>query len=152
MFGTWKHWEGRVVDGRFPLQRYLGAGNQSAVFLTESGAPTPQPAAIKLVPADSKDADLRLSRWKSAAKLSHPHLLRLLQVGSCQLEQIGLLYVVMEYAEENLGGVLAERPLSEGEVGEMLEPVLGALAYLHREGFVHGHLTPANIMAVADHL
>ena len=34
----------------------------------------------------------------------------------------------------------------------MLEPVLNALAYIHGERFVHGHLTPANIMAVSDQL
>jgi TonB family protein len=34
----------------------------------------------------------------------------------------------------------------------MLQPVLGALAYLHGEGFVHSHLQPTNIMAVADQL
>ena len=49
----WKHWEGNIVDGKFPLQRYLGAGTQSAVFLTQYGDPDPQPAAIKLVLADS---------------------------------------------------------------------------------------------------
>lgn len=32
----------------------------------------------------------------------------------------------------------------------MLPPVLGALEYLHRLGFVHGHLKPSNIMAVDD--
>jgi len=144
--------EGHIVDGRFPLQRCLGAGEESAVFLTQSGDRDPQPAAIKLVLADSRDSDLLVSRWKRAAELSHPHLIRLFHFGTCQLDEIARFYVVMEYAEENLAGVLTERPLSEVEVREMLEPVLDALAYLHREGFVHGHLTPDNIMAVSDQL
>ena len=32
----------------------------------------------------------------------------------------------------------------------MLEPALEALAYVHGKGFVHGHMKPANIMAVDD--
>ena len=36
---TWKSWEGRTVDGKFPLRQYLGGSDHSAVFLTElSGA------------------------------------------------------------------------------------------------------------------
>jgi len=153
MSGTWKPWEGHIVDGKFLLRRYLGAAdNQSAVFLTQSSGPAPEPAAIKLVLADSEGSELRLSRWERAAQLSHPHLIRLLHIGSCQLDQVRLLYVVMEYAEEDLAKVIIERPLTVVEVREMLEPVLNALAYIHGEGFVHGHLTPANVMAVSDQL
>jgi TonB family protein len=32
----------------------------------------------------------------------------------------------------------------------MLAPALGALEYLHKQGFVHAHLKPSNIMAVDD--
>ena len=34
----------------------------------------------------------------------------------------------------------------------MLEPVLDALGYVHGQGFVHGHIKPANIMGVEDQL
>jgi hypothetical protein len=30
-----KQWEGRIVDGKFPLQKWLGGSEHSAVFLTE---------------------------------------------------------------------------------------------------------------------
>ena len=79
-------------------------------------------------------------------------MIRLLHTGSCRLDQVGLLYIVMEFAEEDLATVIVERPLTVVEAGEMLEPVLNALAYIHGERFVHGHLTPANIMAVSDQL
>ena len=64
--------------------------------------------------------------------------------------QVRLLYVVMEYAEENLSEILPQRPLSSAEARDMLPPVLDALAYLHGKGFVQGRLKPSNIMAVAD--
>ncbi len=78
------------------------------------------------------------------------HLIRLFDGGVCRPESEGLLYVVMEYGEESLAGVLQERPLSAVEAREMLGPVLEALAYLHGEGLVHGHIKPANIMAVGE--
>jgi serine/threonine protein kinase len=109
-------------------------------------------AAIKLLPAPPEESELQLSQWDLVAKLSHPHLIRLFQMGRCQLGNMGLLYVVMEYAEENLLQILPHRPLTPAEAREMLEPVLDALAYVHGQGFVHRHIKPANIMAVEDQL
>jgi TonB family protein len=58
----------------------------------------------------------------------------------------------MERAEEDLSQVLPDRPLTAVEGREMLVPTLSALEYLHRQGLVHAHLKPSNIMAVEDHL
>lgn len=147
----WKNWEGRVADGKFPLRQWLGGSDHSAVFLTERTGAEPQKAAIKLIPADSREA-AQLSRWADAAKLSHPHLIRLFEYGCCQIDETRLLYVVMEYAEENLAEILPLRPLSAAEASQMLRPAAEALDYLHRSGFVHGRIKPSNIMAVGDQL
>lgn len=152
MTEAWKQWEGQVVNGEFHLRQYLGGGENSAVFLTEHGEREPQKAAIKLLPASPEKSALQLSEWSLSAELSHPHLMRLLQMGRCQLDDMELLYVVMEYAEEDLSQILPQRPLTPAEAREMLEPVLDALAYVHGQGFLHGHIKPANIMAVQDQL
>jgi TonB family protein len=149
---AWEEWEGQVVDAKFRLLHYLGGSERAAVFLTECAEQGLPKAAIKLIPESPGDADLQLSRWKLAAALSHPHLIRLFQVGRCQLGGVPLLYVVMEYAEENLSEVLPQRPLSPEEARDMLQPALAALAFLHGQGFVHGQIKPANIMAVGDQL
>lgn len=140
-----KHWEGQVVDGTFPLRNYVSDTGRGAVFLTEHDGRT---AVIKLVPADL-NAD-QLSLWQTAAKLSHPNLIQWFRSGRCQLGDQSLIYVVMEYAAENLSQVLPQRPLTEAETREMLEPILSCLTFLHGKGLAHGHLTPANVMAVDD--
>src|SRR5712692_8633985 len=102
MTETWKECEGQVVDSQFRqfrLLQYLGSSEHGAVFLTNYG-PEHQNAAIKLVQEDPTSAAWQLSRWKLAAQLSHPNLIRLFHIGRCRLNDIGLLYVVMEYAEE----------------------------------------------------
>lgn len=152
MVETWKQWEGSEVNGEFPLREYLGGSDHSAVFLTQRGEREPQKAAIKLVPAKLEDPELQLSWWGLAAKLSHPNLLRLFQMGRCRLGSVELLYLVMEYAEEDLSQILPLRSLTSGEARQMLKPVLDVLAYLHGKGFVHGHIKPTNIMAVGDQL
>lgn len=159
-FGVaWKELEGQVINAEFHLRQFLGGSEHSAVFLTERGERGDQKAAIKLFPASTagagprpESAELQLSRWKLAAELSHRNLIQLFQMGRCQLGDAELLYLVMEYAEENLSQVLPHRPLTPAEAREMLAPTLDALAYIHERGFVHGRIRPANIMAIGDQL
>jgi TonB family protein len=145
----WEKLEGRQVDGKFRLQRWLGGSDHSIVFLTER---TGTKAAIKLIPGDKSDSDEQISRWAATAKVSHPHLIRLFEYGSCQIDGTLFLYVVMEYGEENLAEVLPLRALSSVEVSEMLGPAAEALATLHHAGFVHGSIRPSNVMAVDNQL
>src|ERR1700719_4667495 len=138
---------GQVVGGKFRLGQLVGANEHSAVFLTEYDGQEVHKAAIKIIPEDSAEAAGRLARWREAAKLSHPHLIRLLEMGRCELNHTAVLYVVMEYAEENLSEVVARRPLAAAEARAILSSVVNALAYVHAMGFVHCRLKPANIMA-----
>src|SRR5881394_1410248 len=147
-----ENWEGQIVDAKFPLLQRLGGSERSTVFRTEFPGPRPTKAAIKLISAAASDSELQLSRWAAAANLSHPHLLRVYQSGRCRFNNADMLYVVMEYADENLAQVLPSRPLSPDEGKTMLPPVADALAFLHAKGLAHGRLKPANIMAVGDQL
>ncbi|MGA9814303.1 MAG: TonB family protein [Terriglobales bacterium] len=152
MIRDWKQWEGQIVNGTFPLRQYLGGSANSAVFLTERRGREPQRAVIKLIPADPATAEVQLSRWEATAKLSHPHLLRLFESGSCQLDKVVLLYVVMEYAEDNLAQILPHRALTPAEVRDLLEPALDALTFVHGKGLVHSRLKPSNVLAAQDQL
>jgi TonB family protein len=152
MTEAWKQWEGQVVDGKFHLRTYLGGSDHSGVFLTECAGLNSQKAAIKLIATDPEHADAQLSRWARSRNLSHPHLLRILDAGRCRIDNEKMLYVVTEYAEENLSQIVPQRPLTPSEALDMLRPVLGALAYLHAKKLVHGHLKPGNIMAIDDQL
>jgi len=138
----------RIIDGRFRLLRWLGGTEHSSVFLTELAGDPPREAAIKFVAAD----DPRGAHWDVAINLSHPDLIRMFAFGRCELDEFELRYVVMEYAEEVLSEILAERSLTPAETAEMLPAIVDALEYLHAEGLVHGGLTPANVMAAGDRL
>jgi TonB family protein len=144
-----KQYEGQVV-GSFPLRQFIGETETGTVFLTQRD--NGEKAAIKLVPADAYEATKQLSYWKRAAQLTHPHLLKIFETGRCQLNGRNHVYVVMEYADENLSEILPSRALTPAEVREMLAPLLDCLGYLHGSGFVHGHLRPANIMAANNQL
>lgn len=152
MSRDWRQWEGQVVNGSFPLRQYLGGSDHSAVFLTERRGRDPFKAAIKLIAVDPANTAVQLARWESAAKLSHPHLLRLFESGSCQLDNVVLLYLVMEYAEDNLAQILPHRALTPEEARDLLEPALDTLAFIHGKSLAHGRLKPSNILAAGDQL
>jgi eukaryotic-like serine/threonine-protein kinase len=152
MADLWKQSEGQVVDNKYTLQQYLAGTEHSAVFVTETPAPKAQKAAIKFIAADPATADRQLTLWARASKLSHPNLLRVLDSGRCRLSRMDLLFVVLEFAEEDLSQVVPERALSPSETRDMIGPLLDALSHLHAKNFVHSHVSPANIHAAGDQL
>jgi TonB family protein len=150
MSEAWKTWEDQAVDG-FPLRQYLGGSDHSAVYLTQLNSSGEQKAAIKLIPADAS-AYAQLAKWRVAGELTHPHLLQLIRVGRCELASTNFLYVVMEYAEENLSEILPQRALEPDEVRQVLDSALDALTYLHAQGLAHTRIKPGNILAAGDQL
>ena len=92
------------------------------------------------------------SRWDRAAKFHHPNVIKVYESGRCQLAGMDLLYVVTEFAQENLAEFLPQRALAPEEAHDMLEPFIDALWYLHGQGFAHGRIKPANILAIDDQL
>jgi TonB family protein len=140
---------GQVIDGRFSLLEWLGGSESSGTFVTELSGPGSQKAAIKLfsTPAQAED---RLSTWKEAAPLSHVNLVRILHFGRAEVDGAPITYVVTEFAEELLSQIIPERALAASEAGEMLEPILDALSYLHAKNYVHAHLRPSNILVVEN--
>ena len=148
MTGSWRAWEGRTVDGKFVLGGYLGGSDGSGVFRTRVGDGAD--AAIRLTALDGAEAEGQQRRWKAVSELRHPNLIRILAVGRDAAEGREFVYAVEEFAEENLAQIVPERALTAEEARGMLGPVLGALAYAHGKGLVHGRLRPANILAAGD--
>jgi TonB family protein len=143
----WKQCVGQLVNGEFPLDRYLGGTETAALYLTRLASGR---AAIRIEGRDRVQGRQLVERWNRAADLHHPHLAEVYAAGIGTLAGAPVAYLITEYAEENLAEVLGNRPLTPEETREMLLPVVDALVYLHSQGLVHGDLKPSNILAVAD--
>jgi TonB family protein len=149
---VWTRWQGHVINSEFRLGRCLGSSDHSGVYLTRSAALGAADLAIKLVPTNRALAEQLLPRWKRASALTHPHLLRHLAWGGCQLEGLPYLYLVMEHADQTLAQLLSRRALTTEEARALLAPSLDALNFLHRQGLVQGQLKPTNILVVGEEL
>src|SRR5271170_2413912 len=147
-----KEWERRIVNGVYPLRRFLGRSNHSVVFLTECTAQNVAQAAIKILPAQRALAETQLAHRRRAAALSPPHLVRVHGAGRCQLGGHNFLFVVTDRAEPNLAQILPGRPLTPGEVRDLLPATLDTLAYRHGQNLVQGGLKPTNFLVVDDRL
>ena len=144
--------EGRVVNGRFRLAKWLGGTERSCVFATEVGDNPLGKSAIKLIPASAPDAESRLAGWSAAAQLSHPHLMGVADFGRCEIDGNPFIYQVTAHADEILAEILPVRALTADETRSMLGPVLDVLEFLSAQGYVQGRLKPSNVLVAEDQL
>ncbi len=89
--------------------------------------------------------DLRRFRTEaeSAAKLTHPHIVSVYEVG----EQSGLPFFSMQLVEgETLAERISQNLLAPREAAVLLIPVCRAIAYAHRSGVLHRDMKPSNIL------
>lgn len=140
----------RAIAGRYSLERELGRGGMGIVYLARDVA-LDRPVALKLLPpALAAQPSLRerfLREARTAAKLSHPHIVPIFAVE----EVPGFVFFVMAYVEgETLGYRIRERgPLPASDVTRILREIAWALAYAHVQGVVHRDIKADNILLEA---
>jgi len=141
-------WEGRTVDGKFPLLEWLGGSKDRGVFLTvRQGIQT---ASIKLILAGVAEAEAYLAQWEAAKSLSHPNLTRVMETGRYTIDGNDLVYVVTERAEAVLSGIIPRKALDPDKTRAIANRVGDALSYVHDKGLVHGRVKPSNILLAGD--
>lgn len=143
----WTEYEGKTIDGAFPLKKLLAPEGRSAFFSTSNG--NGDPVLIRLIESHF-DADEILARWQGVQALGHPNLLRLDQYSQVPMDGTTVIYAVMEPVEANLAAVVSGQRLTVQETIQLATSVSSALDVLHTHGFVHEHIEPANIFAVGD--
>jgi TonB family protein len=136
-------WEGRVVEGRFPLLERLGGSENCGSFLTVLQGL--REAVIQLILLGDAEAETYIAQWDFARALSHPHLAKLFAEGRCVIDRNDLVYVVTERPYATLSNIIQTRTLKADSTKESFTPVLNALSYLHKNGVVHGYINPSNI-------
>jgi serine/threonine-protein kinase len=98
---------------------------------------------IQVYPRDQVDWEQFQRQAEVAAKLRHPHLTWVTDVG----QEGDQVYLVTEYVEGfTLQDALRGQPLSLEQAIGIVEQLASALDYVHRQGLVHGEVKPANIL------
>jgi len=143
----WTEYEGRTIDGAFPLTKLIRPEGRSAFFSTSNGVGGP--TVIRLIESHFDDEEI-LVRWRGIQALNHPNLVKLIQFGRVTLDETSLVYAVMEPVDANMAEIVSERKLTVQETKQIATSLASALEALHSNGFVHEHIEAANVLAVGE--
>src|SRR5881409_165098 len=140
-----------ALGDRYRIERVLGRGGMATVYVAEDLRHRRQ-VAIKVLRPDvaaAIGAERFLREIAIAARLTHPHVLPLIDSG----QAAGSLYYVMPYVR---GESLRQRLAREGRLALKdalrIARELGAgLDYAHREGFIHRDVKPENVLLADGH-
>ena len=137
--------------GKYPLQREIGSGATSRVYLARDTFAN-QDVAIKVFLFDT-NADPQQQRMMHkafvaeaslAGKLNHPHIVDILDA----VVEPDCSYLVMEYVPgttlQSYSDVSTLLPLNK--VVEIIFKCIRALEYAHRHGVIHRDIKPSNIL------
>ncbi|HEU4990494.1 MAG TPA: serine/threonine-protein kinase [Gemmatimonadaceae bacterium] len=139
---------GQVLDGRYRVERKVGEGGMSFVYLA-TDVTNQERCAIKVLSAAlSKDTNAmaRLKREASLGmRLAHPNVCHIMRLGETEG---GLVYVVMPFVE---GEILSDRNNRLGHIAldqtvSLVRDMAAGLHVAHELKIVHRDLKPENIM------
>lgn len=84
---------------------------------------------------------------EAAARLDHPHIVPIHEVG----EHNGLQYFSMTFVDgQSLAGKLDDGPSTPHDAAQLMEQIADAVDYAHEQGVIHRDLKPANILLDQD--
>src|SRR5262245_14236152 len=137
----------KALNFKYKIVKKIGVGGFAEVYLGEHSQLGRQ-VAIKILRHGFAGEDEMIERFrresKSAAKLTHPNIIDIYDVG----ENEGIYFFVMKYVEgETLGKKMQrEKKIAPHEAVHIVKQVADALAYAHDHDVIHRDIKPANVM------
>lgn len=135
--------------GAYELIERIGRGGMAEVYRAKQTTAFGREVAVKVIRQGFSDDQLFRERFlreaQAIAKLSHPHILPLIEFG----EQDGTLYLVMPYFT---GGTLRDLltrvngPLPLTDAIEIFTQLCDAVQYAHEQGIIHRDIKPQNVL------
>jgi serine/threonine-protein kinase len=141
------------VAGRYRIERRLGAGGMSTVFMATDTV-LERPVAIKLLAEHLAEDEAFVARFRrealAAARLQHPNVVQVFDSG--QDPDSGRHYIVMEYVDgPSCADMLRERKqMGVEETVRVVRDACHGLDYAHRAGVVHRDVKPGNLLLVEE--
>src|SRR3954468_14597243 len=135
-----------ALGSQYEVVRLLGRGGMGVVYLAREPF-LDREVAVKVLPADLASGNARdrfLREARTAARLSHPHIVPLHTFG----QSGDVLFYVMGYVEgESLEAKLRRvGRMPADQARRVIDEISDTLQYAHSMGVVHRDLKPDNIL------
>jgi serine/threonine protein kinase len=139
-----------LTVGRYRLLQLVGRGGMGEVYAAYDPE-LDRRVAIKILRADARPDAIEAARLareaQSVARLSHPNVVAIYDVGS----SAGRMFLAMELVEgETLAAWLAHHTRTTSEILSMFMMAGRGLCAAHRAGIVHRDFKPQNVMVARD--
>ena len=141
---------GEILDGKYRIDKQLGAGGMGNVYLaTHLG--TTRVVAVKVIAPKWSAEPQFLARFQREAqacgRLRHPNIVNVTDFGIARAAGGDMPYLVMEFLD---GQTLSDFQTANPEIvlpliADLLDQIGMALSEAHRHGIVHRDLKPDNV-------
>jgi eukaryotic-like serine/threonine-protein kinase len=141
------------VGGRYRIERRLGAGGMSTVFMATDTV-LERSVAVKLLAEHLAEDEAFVARFRrealAAARLQHPNIVQVFDSG--QDPDSRRHYIVMEYVDgPSCADLLRGRKrLEVDETVQIVRDSCHGLDYAHRAGVVHRDVKPGNLLIAEE--
>jgi len=141
------------IAGRYRIERRLGAGGMSTVFLAQDTV-LERSVAVKLLAEHLADDEAFVARFQrealSAARLQHPNIVQVFDYGLDASSHRH--FIVMEFVDgPSCADLLRDRKrLDIEEAVRIVRDACHGLDYAHRAGVVHRDVKPGNLLLSGD--
>src|SRR3954451_9683145 len=139
----------KEVAGRYRLDRRLGAGGMSTVFMAMDTV-LERLVAVKLLAEHLAEDEAFVARFRrealAAARLQHPNVVQVYDSG--EDPESTRHYIVMEYVDgPSCADLLRDsKQLGIEETVQIVRDACHGLDYAHRAGVVHRDVKPGNLL------
>lgn len=132
--------------GDYVLLELIGRGGMGVVYLAQQKS-LDRLVAIKMIKRSSEATDDDIRRFireaQAAARLQHPHIVDVFEIGEIDGEH----FFSMEFVPgQDLSQSQLQQSLNSRQIAEHVKTVAWAIEHAHRNQIVHRDLKPANII------
>ncbi len=152
--GLFDQWVGQTIDNCH-IEQLVSRGRMSVVYRAQQLRPD-RPVAFVVFHLPETISTMAHQQFRtrflreapSLVLLHHPHLLPFYGYGEWE----GWPYLITPYRTEGslVTRIKRQGPQSSASILPLLEQVTAGLEYAHRNGQIHGMLTPANLLLSKD--
>ncbi len=132
--------------GDYDLLEEVARGGMGVVFKARQVS-LDRIVAVKMILGGFLASPTEIDRFRAeagaAAKLDHPGIVPIIEVGACE----GNHFFSMAYIEgRSLAARLLDGPLPPREAAQLVRTLCDAVEYAHKQSLIHRDLKPANIL------